>query len=134
MPRHVCHFNSARLPTLPVLIETDSGDSLPIDAVLDTGYSGFLCVPREAVESLSLRASGTTMVRAASGESRACPQCAVSVQLGPETGRGILLILEGGNRTLAGMDFLRVFRKALIATHDQAALADVAELGVRISE
>ncbi|MBD2413156.1 aspartyl protease [Nostoc calcicola FACHB-389] len=49
---------------------TDDGLNLPVDAMLDTGFTGFLAINKQDLESLDWTYIGEEPLRTAKGESR----------------------------------------------------------------
>lgn len=47
--------NDALEATIPLTLEKDAGDSQPVEAVIDTGFNGFLTLPPARIAALGLR-------------------------------------------------------------------------------
>jgi clan AA aspartic protease len=58
---------------IPVTVENTGGENHEIEAVLDTGFSGFLALPAPAIETLDLTYRYELELTLASGERQSVP-------------------------------------------------------------
>jgi predicted aspartyl protease len=101
----------SREALLPLIVAGDGPDAIPIRAVIDTGFTEYLCLSLETIVRLTLRFRRTKVMVMADGRT-----VATSVYRGfvnwDEVRRGIL-IHEGGDEPLAGMALLHGHRVTL---------------------
>ncbi|MCS3953167.1 putative aspartyl protease [Salinibacter ruber] len=53
---------------VPLLVRAQNGADRQVDALLDTGFNGYLALPAHVIESLELHKLGREQVTLASGE------------------------------------------------------------------
>jgi predicted aspartyl protease len=104
------------------------------DALIDTGFSGFLSMHMVQAFPLGLVLSGTTSVTLADGSQVANLTAMGCIEIGGEIKTGLILLENNPCDILIGMDFLRTFSRVLLVHPvqgltlvDQAFIDDLAE-------
>ena len=93
-----------------------------IDGIIDTGFSGSVQVPRNVAEELDLPEPFATMgVKLADGSETTNALTMACATLGDET-KLIAVQVSPNGEILVGMDFLRIFNKALLASPSSGVL------------
>ena len=87
---------------------------LEFQAIIDTGFTGFLQLPLGHAIALGLPLEGTTSVRLADGTTAVKLTAQAQATLFGESRVGVVIIEFGSPEILAGLDFLRQFRRGLI--------------------
>jgi len=121
---HVTPDNEA---VLPIEVIGADGQVVRIDAGIDTGYNGFLTLPKKLIEDLDLTFVGPA--RAALGDGREVRMDLFLASVQWEGGPKDVLVLESEGGTLVGMAMLDGCRVVLDVEEDGAvsivSLADV---------
>jgi clan AA aspartic protease len=102
------HVTSDNEAILPIALLGAEGQIVRVEAVIDTGYNGFLTLPKTAIEELDLSFVGPT--RAALGDGN---EVNMDLFLGVvqwEGGPRDVLVLETEGGTLVGMALLGGYR------------------------
>jgi len=84
-----------------------------LDALIDTGFTGFAQVPHRLATSIGLTAVGEMEITYPDDTTEPVPVAWASVRLVSETREGFVFIPERGE-VLVGVHFLRLFGKTLI--------------------
>ena len=92
----------------------NEGLAREFDALVDTGFSGFLAMHMVQAFPLGLVLSGTANVTLADGSQIANLTAIGSIAIGGETQSGIILLENNPCDILVGMDFLRTFHRVLL--------------------
>jgi predicted aspartyl protease len=102
-------------PTLKISIHGFSPDhAQEFDAVIDTGFTGFIAMPLVRAFPLGLILFGTTTVVLADGSTKyKLTALGTAVKEGQDQA-GVIILDESSNDILIGMDFLRKFQKVLM--------------------
>jgi len=124
-------------PTLKISIHGYSSDrAQEFDAIIDTGFTGFIAMPLVRAFSLGLILFGTTTVVLADGSTKYKLTALGSALKEGQTEVGVIILDENSSDVLIGMDFLRTFKKVLIM-HPHAPfviLEDCATIDNMLSE
>ncbi len=119
------YFNSRKSPCLKVRLLDDQGRWHQIEAIIDTGFSGFLLLPEPLVSHLKLKKVGTTKANLADDSKTTLETALADVAIGADKQTKGLVICSGGESSiLLGMDFLRKFKLALVMTSTEIHLCD----------
>src|SRR5262245_43351137 len=94
------------------------------DAIVDTGFSGFVALPMIEMVNLGLTVDGAVSVMLGNGTIIDNLVSQASVAIGQRTERGSVLLDETSVDVLVGMAFLREFRLAWVLTHEAVVLYD----------
>ncbi|MBV9563278.1 MAG: hypothetical protein JOY90_22965 [Bradyrhizobium sp.] len=93
-------------------------------AVIDTGFTGFVELPLFEMIELGLRSEGAANVVLGDGSIITNLLSTADVHLGGRVESGTILLAESSSGVLVGMAFLRKFRKSLILTNRVVVLFD----------
>ena len=107
------------------------GDEPPgceFTGILDTGFSGFVRIPKLVAMSLNLSVEGTTTSTLANGHSDVDEMARAQATFADDTRVGVVVVGSiFTSQVLVGMDFLMRFEQALlISPIDGVALVDEA--------
>ena len=91
--------------------------------IIDTGFTGFIQLPRSQVLKLGLTADKSTTARVADGSQRTVPLAEAVAFLNGDPISGLVWVSQL-NYVLLGMDFLRKIDKALIVSKNAVYLID----------
>jgi predicted aspartyl protease len=94
------------------------------EAMIDTGFTGFLSIPITAAFPLALTLFGTTNYELADGSISPKLLGYGTVELEGEQAEGSIVLESKSNGLLLGMEFLRKLNKALIVSKNGVVLAD----------
>lgn len=97
---------------------------LEFEAIIDTGFSGFLCLPMVRAFPLGLPLYGTSSAVLADGSVSTCLTALCKLTLGGQMKQGVVLLQSQAKDALIGMDFLRKFGVSLFMTKSAIALLD----------
>ena len=84
-----------------------------VDALIDTGFTGFAQIPLDIAVSVGLNATGTMDLTFAGGTTELTPVSWASIQLGPDTREGFVFLSDRSDEILVGVHFLRLFETTL---------------------
>jgi clan AA aspartic protease len=99
-------------------------NGLEYDAVLDTGFTGFVSIPLSEAIRLGLVLYGTTSVSFANGETSFPLTASGKVSVQAEEKIGVAILEWDSTEVLLGMAFLRQFGKVLLVTKNTVVLED----------
>lgn len=94
------------------------------EAIIDTGFSGFLCLPIVRAFPLGLPLHGTTSAVLADGAVSTCLTAVCRMTVGKQLREGVVLLQTQSKDALIGMDFLRKFGASLFMTKSAILLLD----------
>lgn len=127
MPPLTGSFNSSGSPVIRIAVYGASAQAKQeFEAILDTGFSGFLAMPIGQAFPLGLVLTGTTTTILADGSQPFKLTALGKVVVGNQTAIGLLNI--GSSDILLGMEFSKIFRKTLLISAGGFALFDNDEL------
>jgi len=86
------------------------------EAIIDTGFTGFIQLPLSNAISLSLPLEGTNAVILADGSSLVMLTAMAEATLMDRTEKGVVLLSMTSDKILIGMDFLRRFERVLVVS------------------
>lgn len=106
-------FNQNGHPIIPIKVYGFSKEIMQkFDAILDTGFSGFLSLPLVYAFKVGLILASTASFTLADGSTDHCLLCFGGIKLNGEEQIGLISISKGDD-VLLGMEFLRKFKKKL---------------------
>ncbi|MEP7244612.1 MAG: hypothetical protein ABI885_13170 [Gammaproteobacteria bacterium] len=120
-------FNSSGKPCLQITLAgvVDSGaESVPLEAVVDTGFTGHLSIPLRRAFACGLPLSDLVAVTLADGESYERLAARGRVTVTDRTEWVSVLLEPNSNEILAGMQLFRELGVALLITRDKVLLFD----------
>ncbi|MCX6617206.1 MAG: hypothetical protein NTZ98_14045 [Acidobacteria bacterium] len=94
------------------------------EALVDTGFTGFLMMPLTESFPLALTLYGTSSWTLADGSSQPKLLAFGAVILGEEHTHGVIVLEPNAARPLVGMEFLRKTKRALVLNKAGCALVD----------
>ena len=95
---------------------------LEYEAVLDTGFTGFLSMPLMEAIRLGLILHGTSKIILADGSEGFRLTAKGMIEVGDERKIGVVILEAESSELLLGMDFLRLFEKAMMVSKDGVLL------------
>jgi predicted aspartyl protease len=121
------YLDSAGSPRLKIILRgVWQGVEQELDAIVDTGFTGFLSMPMVDAFPLGLVLYGTTTTILADGSTSYKLMAVGTACVGTESEVGIVLLNMGSgpSAVLLGMEFLRIFNKSLFLIKDTVILID----------
>jgi clan AA aspartic protease len=120
------HFDSLGNPCLKFHLCGVAHDppGLEFEAIIDTGFSGFIQLPMQHAFSLKLPLEGTSSYVLADGTRGTSLTAVAHTTFGGTTLLGVVSLTPGSLDVLVGMDFLRRFKLGLVMTKGTIVLTD----------
>jgi predicted aspartyl protease len=97
------------------------------DAIIDTGFTGFLFLPLDKAAILEMAPRGTTTVMLANQSTCPCLTAMGTIILDDREADGLVLLQRNSTEVLVGVDFLRRFERALVIAKNFVLLIDERE-------
>jgi predicted aspartyl protease len=116
-------FDSSGNAIINIRVTGTSG-SKNYNAIIDTGFSGFVALPFLEMIELGLTTQGATNVMLGDGSIITNLVASADVTLSTQVENGTVLLDENSSDVLIGMAFLREFKKSLILTNSAVVLYD----------
>jgi predicted aspartyl protease len=114
MPDWSGRFGQDGSPLLRIVVSIAGSPSVELDAVIDTGFNGFLCLPLSQVTIYRSQITGVIKAMLADGSQAFILEVKSQVQVDGESFAGTAVIERDGKDALIGMEFLRTSRHGLI--------------------
>ena len=109
------HFDRQGNPCTQVEVRGLDGRSHALDdVVIDTGFSGFLQMPKSLAAAIRLEVGPMVELTLADNRKIAMETAYGTVDFQRYSRRGVIMLSATLPRVLVGMDFLRIFRLALV--------------------
>jgi clan AA aspartic protease len=124
-------LDSSRSPLVTIAVSAPSGPSHFVDALVDTGFTGFVQLPERRAQELGLALQAVSEAQYADGRTGTIPLAWAKVTLGPEVREGFAHIQRGSDEVIVGVELLRVFQKIFVLSITESlvllvdALADL---------
>lgn len=124
-------LDSSRSPLVTITVSAPSGPSHFVDALVDTGFTGFVQLPERRARELGLALQAVSEAQYADGRTGTIPLAWAKVTLGPEVREGFAHIQSGSDEVIVGVELLRVFQKIFVLSITESlvllvdALADL---------
>lgn len=123
-PVWIGFFDKSGSPALKIKICGPFGDGVEFDAILDTGFTGFISMPLIRALPLGLMLYGTTSVELADGSKATKLTAKGAAVVEGEREIGVVILEPSSNDVLLGMAFLRLFKRAVFCTQNTVLLVD----------
>ena len=117
-------FDKTGSPALKVKIRGPFGKGVEFDAILDTGFTGFISMPLMKALPLGLMLYGTMSIELADGSKATKLTAKGMAEVLGEKKVGVVVLEPTSNDVLLGMAFLRIFGRALFVTKNLTFLVD----------
>jgi predicted aspartyl protease len=116
-------INSSGRPAINISIFGAFPDlTFELEAVIDTGFTGFISMPIVQAFPIGLPLIGTTSVVLADGNTHEKYIATCSAKLGDIWQAGIVILEPSSNDILVGMEFIQRFEKSLFLYADRQAV------------
>jgi clan AA aspartic protease len=99
------HVNSKLEAVIPLSVYGHQGEEREIEAIIDTGYSGYLTLPAETIVALGLSSIGTGQLILADGTEIVADSCLASIIWDGQARAIAVSILE--SEALVGMSLMK---------------------------
>jgi predicted aspartyl protease len=107
-------LDSSHSPLVTIAVSAPSGPSHFVDALIDTGFTGFVQLPERHARDLGLTLRAVSEAQYADGRTGTIPLAWAKVTLGPDVQEGFAHIQSGSGEVIVGVELLRVFRKVFV--------------------
>lgn len=122
------YFDKTGSPSLKVKVAGPLGSAIELEAIIDTGYTGFVLLPAQYALALGLAIEGTSTMTLADASKIVCELARVTMSVSGMSRTGITELENNSKEVLVGMDFLRQFGFALMITSKTIVLIEEADL------
>lgn len=117
-------FDKTGSPALKVRIRGPFGKGVEFDAILDTGFTGFISMPLLKALPLGLMLYGTVSIELADGSKATKLTAKGLAEVEGEEEVGVVVLEPTSNDVLLGMAFLRLFGRGLFLSRAFIYLVD----------
>ena len=125
MPALIGSFDKIGNPIVTISVRgVFTGGKKEFEAVIDTGFTGFLQMPLIEAFPLGLVLAGTTSVTLADGSASPRLMALGIVAMGTVEESVLILLDVGSDAILVGMSLLRRFKKKLVVSSTDVLLED----------
>lgn len=100
-------LDSSHSPLVTIAVSAPSGPSHFVDALVDTGFTGFVQLPEQQARALGLALRAVSEAQYADGRTATIPLAWAKVTLGPDTQEGFAHIQTGSDEVIVGVELLR---------------------------
>lgn len=114
MPTLRGSLDSSHCPTIAIAVSASDRPSEFFDALIDTGFTGFVQLPVRRARELGLTPRAASETEYADGRIDTIPLSWARVALGAEAQDGFIHLQGGSNEVIVGVEFLRVFQKTFV--------------------
>lgn len=116
------YFDPNGRPTVEIEVSNPLGWKRTVNALIDTGFDGFLSLPMLDAFPIGLLLRGTMPVTLADGSTKQTLYCLGAIDFEGDSRVGVVLI-ESEGTPLVGMSFLREFKRELVVDPASTRLA-----------
>jgi predicted aspartyl protease len=129
VPAQIGFINSSGRPAIKIsLFGAYPTLKTEFEAVIDTGFSGFISMPFVQAFPLGLPLIGTTSIVLADGQTHAKFIAMCSAFLGQDARSGVVILEPSSTDVLIGMEFIGSFSKTLLVYRKYVGLIDSADI------
>lgn len=128
MPIWTGYFANSGSPAVKIRVSGPITKGKEFEAILDTGFTGFLSMPLVQAIAVGLILHGTTTISLADGSTSYRLTARGMVNIEGESNVGVVILEPSSNELLLGMAFLRQFKRALFVSEFGVMLTDEEEL------
>jgi predicted aspartyl protease len=115
MPPWIGYLDNTGSPRLKLSIAgAFPASNQDFEALIDTGFSGFVAMPLISAFPLGLILFGTTTVTLADGSNSPRLTAIGTASIGSESQDGVIILEPNSNDVLIGMDFIKKFGRVLL--------------------
>jgi len=114
MPTLHGSLDSSHCPTIAIAVSASDRPSEFFDALIDTGFTGFVQLPVRRARELGLTPRAASEIQYADGRIDTILLSWARVALGIDAQEGFVHLQRGSNEVIVGVEFLRAFRKTFI--------------------
>jgi predicted aspartyl protease len=114
MPTLRGSLDSGHCPTIAIAVSASDRPSEFFDALIDTGFTGFVQLPVRRARELGLAPRAASEIQYADGRIDTILLSWARVVLGIDAQEGFVHLQRGSNEVIVGVEFLRAFRKTFI--------------------
>ena len=107
-------LDSSHSPLVTIAVSAPSGPSHFVDALFDTGFTGFVQLPEQRARELGLTLRAVSEAQYADGRTGTIPLAWAKVTLGLDIQEGFVHIQSGSDEVIVGVELLRIFRKVFV--------------------
>jgi len=107
-------LDSSHSPLVTIAVSAPSGPSHFVDALIDTGFTGFVQLPEQRARDLGLTLRAVSEAQYADGRTGTIPLAWAKVTLGLDIQEGFVHIQSGSDEVIVGVELLRIFRKVFV--------------------
>jgi clan AA aspartic protease len=107
-------LDNSHSPFVRIAVSAPSGPSHFMDALIDTGFTGFVQLPERRAQDLGLTPGAVAEVEYADGRTGTIPLAWARVSLGRDAREELIHIQRGNEEVIVGVELLRIFRKILV--------------------
>jgi clan AA aspartic protease len=107
-------LDSSHSPLVTIAVSAPSGPSHFVDALIDTGFTGFVQLPERRAWELGLTLRAVSEAQYADGRTGTIPLAWAKVTLGLDIQEGFVHIQSGSDEVIVGVELLRIFRKVFV--------------------
>jgi len=107
-------LDSSHSPLVTIAVSAPSGPSHFVDALIDTGFTGFVQLPEQRARELGLTLRAVSEAQYADGRTGTIPLAWAKVTLGLDIQEGFVNIQSGSDEVIVGVELLRSFRKVFV--------------------
>ena len=119
-------------PTVKLTIG-GSRTRLEFEAIVDTGFSGFILLPITSAVPLGLELEGMSVFDMVDGTQHQWPTAIANIEFGSHYREMSIALPAQSNDILLGMEFLRSFEQSLVIHRNQVFLMDESDLDVALA-
>lgn len=115
-------------PTISLQVTGTQGHPVDVIVTVDTGFSGFLCMSADEAAPHAMEYVSASSARLADGSRAEVTLCTANVGFAGKSCSGAATIFQTPCECLVGVDFLRIFKLALVMNESTILLISPIEL------